>query len=150
MTKCLEMNLELTDVQAEFLQGLDGKIAQEFAKVGKSTWHPAVKHNKNGLPTLKIRAQVSGDNLCALKVVEDGVFLKGSGWFFLQPFMDKTQGFGPCNAKAVLTAATIWEMGGRAGVSFRAAELTLMPVAKSRPQFESVQDDEAAMMADFA
>ena len=149
MTKCLEMNLELTDAQAEFLQALDGKIAQEFAKAGKSTWHPAVKHNKDGLPMLKIRVQVSGDDLCALKVVEDGVFHKGSGWSFLQPFMDKTQGFGPCKAKAVVTAATIWEMAGRAGLSFRAAELTLMSAAKPRPQFESAQEDEAAMMADF-
>ena len=148
-SECLEMNVELTDAQAEFLQALDAKLALEFAKVAKSNWHPAVKHNKDGVPMLKIRVQLTGNDLCALKVAEVGTFHRGAGYPFLEPWMAKTRCFGPCKAKVVLTAKRIWEVGGRAGALFQAEELTLMSVANPRLQFESAQDDEAAMMADF-
>ena len=148
-SESLEINVELNEAQAAFLEALDKKVSLDFAKNAKSTWHPAVKHGKDGIPMLKVRVQLTGDDLAALKVVEEGVFHKGSGWPFLQPWMAKTRNFGPCKAKVVVTAVRVWEVGGRAGLFFQASELTLMSVAKPRPQFESAQADEDAMMADF-
>lgn len=148
-SECLEMNVELSEAQAEFIKALDSKLADEFGKVSKSTWHPAIKCGADGVSMMKLRVQMTGDDPAALKVMADGTFHKGSGWSFLEPWMAKTRNFGPCKAKVVLTAQRLWEMGGRAGIYFQAPELTLMSVAKPRQQFESAQDDEAAMMADF-
>ena len=145
----LEINVELNEAQAAFVDALDKKVSGEFGKAAKSAWHPAVKISKDGVSMLKVPVQLTGDDLAALKVVDEGVFHKGSGWPFLQPWMAKTRNFGPCKAKVVVTAVRVWEVGGRAGLFFQASELTLMSVAKPRPQFESAQADEDAMMADF-
>ena len=145
----LEMNVELTKEQATFIISLDLQVSKEFAKNGKANWHPAVRFTDSSIPMLKVRVPITGNDPAALKVVDEGTFHKGEGWNFLQPWMSKTRDFGPCKAKVVLVASRVWEMGGRAGLLFQAAEMTLMSVAKPRPKFESAQDDEEEMMADF-
>ena len=147
--ECLEMNVELTSEQAAFITSLDLMVSREFAKNSKAVWHSAVKFTVSSIPMLKVRVPITGNDPAALKVVDEGVFHKGEGWNFLQPWMLKTRDFGPSKAKVTLVASRVWEMGGRAGIIFQAAEMTLMSVAKPRPQFESAQDDEEEMMADF-
>ena len=149
-TESLEMNVELSTEQAAFITSLDLQVSKEFAKNAKANWHPAVRFVDSSIPMLKVRVQITGNDPTSLKVVDEGSFHKGAGWNFLQPWMAKTRDFGPSKAKLVLVAARVWEMGGRAGILFQAAEMTLMSVAKPRPQFESAQDDEEEMMADFA
>ena len=146
----LSINVELTPVQSAIIEALDAKLGDEFRKTSKANWHSAVKVNHDGVAMLKVRVQMTGVEQTAMKVVDGNSFAKGSGWQFLQPWMAKTRNFGPCKAKLVLVASRIWEMGGRAGLFFQAAEATLMSVAVPRLQFESAQEDEDAMMADFA
>ena len=143
------MNIELNSEQAAFITSLDLVVSKEFAKNSKAVWHPAVKFTDASIPMLKVRVPITGHDPAALKVVDEGVFHKGQGWKFLEPWMTKTRDFGPSKAKVTLVAARVWEMGGRAGTVFQAAEMTLMSVAKPRTQFESAQDDEEAMMEDF-
>jgi hypothetical protein len=147
--ECLEMNVELTSEQAAFITSLDLVVSREFAKNSKATWHPAVKFTDSSIPMLKVRVPITGNDPATLKVVDEGIFHKGEGWKFLAPWMAKTRDFGPSKAKVTLVASRVWEMGGRAGIIFQAVEMTLMSVAKPRPEFESAQDDEEEMMADF-
>ena len=147
--ECLAINVQLITEQAAFITSLDFKVSREFAsKAGKGSWQPAVKFIDN-VPMVKVRVQLNSNDPTDLKVLDNGSFHKGTGWTFLKPWMEKTHDFGPCKAKVVLVAARVWELGGRAGLCFKAAEMTLMSVAKPRSQFESAQEDEESMMADF-
>ena len=145
--ECLEMNIELTSEQAAFKTALDLQVWKEFAKNAKANWHPAVD---SSIRMLKVRVPITGNDPAALKVVDERAFHKCEGWMYLQRWMTKTRDFGPCKAKVLLVASRVWEIGRRAGLLFQAAEMTLMSVANPRPQFESAQDNEGEMMADFA
>ena len=150
-SECLEINVELTTEQAAFITSLDLKVSKEFLKNKHAAWSPAVKFTKSGIPRLKVKVPVMGYDLTDLKVVDDGTFHKGAGWEFLKPWMAKTRDFGPCKAKLVLVTAYIYDKGGNSGIQFHATEMTLMAIDNPHPrtQFESAQDDEEAMMADF-
>ena len=147
----LSISVELSEVQEGVIKALDSKISAEYFKLNPAakTWHPAVKYNKEGKAMLKVKVQITGVEPTPLKIADDGNFSKGSGWSFLQPWMVKTRNFGPCKAKLVIVASSVWCLGGKAGISFNAAEMMLMAVAAARPQFQSAQEDEDAAMADF-
>ena len=147
----LGITVELNEVQDGVIKALDSKISAEYFKANPAakTWHPAVRYNKEGKAVLKVKVQITGVEPTPLKIADEGSFSKGAGWGFLQPWMAKTRNFGPCKAKLVIVASSVWCLGGKAGISFHAAEMMLMSVAAPRPQFESAQEDEEAAMADF-
>ena len=146
----LSINVQLTKDQAEFITNMDLKLSKEFAeKNGKKvTWHPSLKFVED-LPMIKVRVSLNGRDPTEFQVYEKGTFHNGSGWNFLKPWMEKTRDFGPCKAKVVLAVARIWELGGRAGITLKAEEMTLMPFAKPVKQYERVQQNLEEMMEDF-
>jgi hypothetical protein len=139
----LTIRIGVDGARREFLQKLDEKLQEEMAKIDPSAaWQPLIMHNeRHGNDSVKLRVFLKGDQCAAIKVWGEEI-VSGTGWPFLEPLLNKHNGFRQADAKLVVRVSRVWHFEGKAGVTLDATQLALKPAEKQAAEFAFPDDTE--------
>ena len=146
MSESLSLRLEVPQEQADFLCKLDGACKEGFLKIAEGKWNDLVASNpvfKNY--TCKVGVVLKGRDLTKIAIVVDGKVERGEGWFFVEPFYKRCNGFKNADVKMSVKVRKLWNVAGKAGLGLEATQLVLRPA--ERPAEKDLFADDSELLA---
>ena len=146
MSESLSLRLEVPQEQADFLCKLDGACKEGFLKIADGKWNDLVASNpvfKNY--TCKVGVVLKGRDLTKIAIVVDGKVQRGEGWFFVEPFYKRCNGFKNADVKMSVKVRKLWNVAGKAGLGLEATQLVLRPA--ERPAEKDLFADDSELLA---